>query len=227
MRVLFDYGIAYISKPRCGSTSLRSTLDSLDSKEQVSSSFAGDNLPFHPHITAPALQCLLKNRQYTSSNLSYFTVTRNPLDMLWSYYKFFRPDSESKYWFQPSYDESSRMEFMRWLNEGKLGMSKFWKELAPEWISTENLSPLSLEAHVQNSFGTSVVEHVFYLEDLAPLQDWLSALLSRRGLEESKKEIANLQILNASAAKSRPHISAETLTCLRKSFPLEFEIYNI
>ncbi len=113
MRVLFSKRLVFISKPRCGSTSIRRHLEPHISEK--SGDFAVDcanTVPhFHPHDTAPYVQVKLAELYPQHPELTYFMTIRNPVDMLWSYYRFFKSDANCQYNYHPDWNELSSIEF--------------------------------------------------------------------------------------------------------------------
>jgi hypothetical protein len=220
MRVLFSRRLIAISKPRCGSTSLRRLLDPLIDRAQgdIAVDMAGQQPPFHPHLTAPYLRELLAERGHDWASFASIVVIRHPVEMLWSYWKFFRPDGRSNYSFSPNHDATERMPFDDWVQTGRVGMNPAWQRLAPAWISTRNLSPLSLEAHAMDADGRRIVDHVFRLEELGALEAWLAERLGRA---------ARVPHVNASERGERPEVTAETLAAVRRMFPEESRLYGI
>ncbi len=116
-------------------------------------------------------------------------------------------------------------------------MSPVWQERAPKWISTKNLSPLSLEAHAIDRAGVNHVDHVFRLEDPDDLNRWLSRRLEKRlfpTLSFSRKPLKPLPHINQSEgggtekdSKDSPTVSDKSLNAIRKMFPAESKIYNL
>lgn len=220
MRVLFSKGIAAISKPRCGSTSVRQMLDPFisDRAGDIAVNVAGENPPFHPHITAPYLKKMLVEKNCDINKLRFFVVIRNPLEMLWSYYKFFQPDGESRYTFSQGWEGRTNLSFGQWIRFGKVGINPEWRKLCPEWISEHDLTPLSLEAHAMDREGKLVVDKVFKLEQFDEVISWLEHKLDQKLVSRH---------VNVSSQSDVPRISEEELVRVRKMFPFESEAYNI
>lgn len=217
--MLFSKGIAAISKPRCGSTSVRRMLDPFVNSEtgDIAVNMAGEQPPFHPHITAPYLQELLREKEHNST-LAYFITIRHPVEMLASYFKFFQPDRQSRYNFSPGWDGQSGMTFEEWVLFGKVGMNPNWKRLAPIHISMDNLSPLSLEAHAFHTNGSQVVKHVFMLEEPEKIRSWLS---------EKLQHDVGLQHVNQSKGVEASNLGHEALEKVKTMMPLESQLYNL
>lgn len=179
---------------------------------------AGELPPFHPHMTAPHIEEILAGRSLAPDALDFFITIRNPLDMLWSYYKFFKPDIRSRYNFQQGWDSANLIDFERWVCEGRLGALPSWLRLGPAWISQNNLSPLTLEAFVLRRDGSSAVEHIFQLEEATRLLDWLSEKLQRS---------VSLRHENISIPLKKPLLGTQALDKIRNTFAMESEIYNL
>jgi len=82
MRVLYSKNLVFISKPRCGSTSIRKTLDQYaqQQKGDFGVDYADEYPPYHPHITAPHLKKLLKINFPSRVFPESFICIRHPLD---------------------------------------------------------------------------------------------------------------------------------------------------
>ena len=225
MRVIFEKNLVFISKPRCGSTSIRNSLTDFirqtypntDSSDLI----IDDPGPvFHPHITAPYLRELLKAKyKEKANNLEYFTVIRNPLDMLKSSYFCFQPDINSNYNYQQEYNPKKKISFLNWLLTGSVRMEEEWRKAAPSWISSNiNFTPLSLEAHGYDKNNKSILDHTFLIEEPNTLKYFLSNKLGKEiflpHTNQSKKEITE-------------KIPDHFLHLIKVQFPIESKIYNI
>ncbi|USI28216.1 hypothetical protein ACD631_17905 [Alteromonas macleodii] len=160
----------------------------------------------------------MENKGKNVSQYSFFTVTRHPIEMLWSYYKYFQPDENCFYNFNPQHNPSNLMQFEYWLQKGHVGVGKYWKDFVPSFVTGEDFSSLSLEAHICNAENKVDVDKVFYLEELGDIRLWLSEFFD--------VEI-NIPSVNNSDNRRAPLISKEILDILRPQFPLEFRHYNI
>ena len=220
MRVLFSKGIVAISKPRCGSTSVRRMLDPfMDvAKGDIAVNVAGESPSLHPHMTAPYLFDVMRERGYDMQILTSFVTIRDPREMLWSYYKFFRPDQSCNYNFSPNWMSGDPMKFEDWVCTGRLGSNPEWLQRGPGWISQKNLSPLSLEAHIEDTFGNSVVDRVFQIENISELVQWL-----REHLNEDLKVLHS----NKSTSYKRPNLGVEATEKIRAMFPKEASLYGV
>ncbi len=218
MRVLFSRGIVALSKPRCGSTSLRRMLDPLMGPGDIAVNRGGETPPFHPHITAPYLRQVLEGLGHDPAKMAWMITVRHPVEMLWSYFKFFRPDARSRYTFSPKYDEADLMAFEPWILNGKLPANRDWFALAPEWISPDDLSPLSLEFRAQNRAGQMQVDEVFRIEEPEKLAAWLQA---RTG------ETVALKHVNRSHDAQTPVLGTEATEKLRAMLPRECALYGV
>ncbi|WP_170327109.1 hypothetical protein [Ruegeria arenilitoris] len=189
---------------------------------------------FHPHDTAPYVKAKLAELYPEHAGLSYFMTTRNPVDLLWSCYRFFKPDAECRYNFDPGWDETTTMEFEDWVQHGKLGMRDGWEELAPSWISTQNLSPLSLEAYSIDRAGVNHVDHLFRLENIDELNGWLSNRLQKPRYSAFSRREDLIPHVNQADAGGHPEsggkpiaLSDKSLHAIRLMFPTESEMYGI
>lgn len=219
MRVLFSQGLIAISKPRCGSTSVRRMLDKLvDIKHgDIAVDVAGQRPPFHPHHTAPYLKQLLIEQGYDIDGMTTFIITRNPVDMLWSYFNFFKPDGNSCYNYSADWKPDQTMNFEDWIMRGRVGMNAQALALAPNWVSTSDLTPLSLEAHVDNRQGIREVDLIFRIEEIDRFAVWLS---ERTGIQLAPRHV------NGSGSSEIPHLSESHLDRIRQQFPLETKMYG-
>ena len=222
MRILFSQKLVFISKPRCGSTSIRRLLTPQMSESQgdISVDIAGQLPPFHPHMPAPYLKAVLRQRHVNVDDLTFIVTIRNPVSMLWSYYNYFKPDRQSKYNFSPEWEGEVGMGFEDWIVNGKIGMNPEWQELAPDWISTDDLSPLSLEAHVQDSSGHAEVDFIFRLEEMRELEDWLAV---RIGAPQSMPSVNH----SSAQDKKAPQLCDDAMRAVRIMFPVESRMYGV
>ena len=220
MRVIFSKNLAFISKPRCASTSLRRLLDKFLSDENgdFGVDVADQKPPFHPHVTAPYLRELIATNFPGQAALEFFICIRHPVMMLHSYYKFFAPDRFSRYNYQPGYSGCAELTFEEWIIHGRVGMNPNWARLAPKWISTDNLSPLCFEAHAFDANCLCNVDKVFCIEEPGEMLSWLSSKLGR-DLE--------LNHLNGSRHESTPLLGTECLEKVRIMFPFESGRYGL
>ncbi len=220
MRVLFSQGIIAISKPRCGSTSVRLILDQLVDPEKgdIAVDEAGQRLPYHPHHTAPYLKQLLRQANYDISEMTTIIFTRNPVDMLWSYFNYFKPDKLSRYSFHPRWNGIDLMEFEEWILRGRVGMDDGAFALAPNWINTQDLTPLSLEAHINTKQDHCDVDLIFRIEKIDDFMHWLNERTGEHLLPRH---------FNGSGASAVPTISSQSLNKVRQMFPMECEMYSI
>lgn len=216
MRVLFSSGLAAISKPRCGSSSLRRMLDPFMQPGDLRCDVGQPGAALHPHIPAPYLHKTLAEMGHDTGALTYFITIRHPAELLWSYWKFFRPDASGRYNFDPKWQDGATMAFEDWILRGKLGVKKDWLEFAPDWISREDLSPLSLEARAMNKDGSWAVDRVFQIEHPAELADWLS---------ERFGHPVPVITTNQSYAAELPPIGEEAKAKIQLMLPEESRLY--
>ena len=221
MRVLFSQKLIVISKPRCGSTSLRWMLDQMldPSQGDFAVDAAGQNPPYHPHLSAPYLKQLLRADGHDVTTMTTIIVTRHPVQMLWSYYKFFQPDARSSYNYSPEYDASTRIGFQDWVLAGSVGMEDGVKALSPTWVSEGDLSPLSLEAHADSLVGPREVDKIFRIETPLDLTRWLRQRTGRA------LQMAHLN--STTDGEKIPLLNGSALQKIRAMFPEESGLYRI
>ena len=180
---------------------------------------AGERPPFHPHITAPYLRTLLASiDRYRDIEFTYIITIRNPLAMLWSYYKYFRPDRNSRYTFSDGWDGGALMAYDEWLLRGRVGADRDWLAFAPSWISDTNLSTLSYEMHALDADRHRVIDHTFPIEEPAALEAFLG--------ERLETEV-RIERVNQSHEANTPTHSTEMLKQARLLFPYESVFYGI
>lgn len=218
MRVLFSHKLAALSKPRCGSTSLRRMLtphmQTCDLKADT-----GDQIPpLHPHVTAPYLRQVLREWGHDADALTYIITIRHPVQLLWSYWKFFKPDAAGLYSFSKGWAGRAEMPFEEWILEGRLALNPNWLALAPQWISPRDLTPLNLESRAMRRDGSQAVDHIFKLEEPEALASFLS---ERLGGEVLPRHV------NPSEDIAMPRLGDQALDRIRKMFPYESELYNL
>ncbi len=220
MRVLFSQGLIAISKPRCGSTSVRRILDRLVDVEKgdIAVDVAGQRPPYHPHHTAPFLKKILRQEGYNIDKMTTFIFTRHPLEMLWSYFNYFKPDKSSRYSYNSDWSSSDLMDFEDWIFRGRIGLHSGALALAPNWVNTSDLTPLSLEAHIETRDGGREVDLIFRVEAIDQFMTWLN--------ERTGQQLATRHV-NGSGASSLPAISPASLQKVRQMFPMECEMYSV
>jgi hypothetical protein len=217
MRILHSKKLVFISKPRCGSTSVRNFLTKQAVKGDVICNTVDEESGLHPHMSSSSIKNYLRINGYDPDIYKYFTVTRNPLDMLWSYFKYFKPDINNKYNYGVGYDVENLLEFPEWLETGKVGIGKYWSKFVPPNVTAKNFSPLSLEAHICNIDGEIDVDKWFYLEQIGEVEDWLTNFFDSG---------VSISTVNGSDTRERPKINKEILEKLRPQFPIEAKYYN-
>ena len=150
--------------------------------------------------------------------MKYFTFMRHPVDMLWSYYKFFKPDHQSKYTFSPGWESDNLMSFEKWICEGRLGANTNWLLHAPKWIKSNDLSVLALEFYACNQEGIPILDRIFQIENPTPCQEWLQ--------EMTGKEVKLIHT-NQSEQAERPEVGQEAIDKIRRTFRWECALYGV
>lgn len=220
MRAILSRKLVAISKPRCGSTSLRRMLDRFIDPAQgdIAVDRAGTVPGLHPHITAPALRQELARRGVDLAGVTFIVTIRHPVDLLWSYYKFFKPDAACRYSFAEGWAGQIGMPFEDWVLRGRLNTNPAWAALAPGWISGQDLSALSLEYRAMTRDGVLAVDKVFRVERLDELAEWLSGHLGNK---------VDSRHVNSSTAEPPPRLGAGCLERVRAMFPWESAHYGV
>ena len=220
MRILHSKKLIFISKPRCGSTSIRRFLDSKMLKGDEKCDY-GNEYPeypeLHPHMSAPAVHAYLEAKGIDITEYTTFTITRNPIDMLWSYYKYFKPDINFNYNYSKDYQSDSLICFEEWLESGYVGIG-LWREFCPKSIVSSNFTPLSLEAHCFDNNSNMCIDKVFKIEELGICVDWLESIMGC---------IINIPAMNSSGSSRMPPISMRLQEIIMKQFPLEKQMYDL
>ena len=214
MRLIASRGFAALSKPRCGSTSLRRAIDPhLNvAAGDLAIDRADQHPALHPHIPGPYLRKVLERPA-----LDLIITVRHPVDMLWSYYKFFQPDGRGRYNFHPRWHGRNPPDFETWILKGKVGFTADWQTEAPDRITPDDLSPLGLDARAATKDGT-LVARVFRIEEPGPLEAWLSDRL---------RTDVTLAVENRSDKAERPELGAKAMDRIRAMLPLDADIYGL
>ena len=218
MRILHSKKLIYISKPRCGSTSVRRLIDGLMEEGDVACNGAKNAQGLHPHMTGPAILNYLENQGVDSSQYTVFTVTRHPLEMLWSYYNFFKPDENSSYNYSPNWLSNNLAAFDEWIMAGHCLLVGATEAYVPSWVSTKDLSPLCLETHVHGVSEDRL--KVFKLEEITELLSWLGSVY---GCSLRIKQVNRSKV----APSAIPVISSKCVQKVRDMFPTESEMYSL
>ncbi|MFT6906959.1 MAG: hypothetical protein ACJAS1_003632 [Oleiphilaceae bacterium] len=217
MRILHSRKLIFISKPRCGSTSVRRFLDSMMQPGDEYSDYGYENPALHPHMSGPAVHAYLQKKGIYFTDYQTFTITRNPIDMLWSYFNYFKPDINSNYYYSPIYDKDNLSNFEHWIECGRVGIGE-WRIYCPSYINDTNFSPLSLEAHNIDKEGRKHIDKIFTLEGIDECAEWLSGIFNCD---------VNIDAINTSNSANRPLVSSDALVRIINDFPAESELYKI
>lgn len=220
MRILHSKKLIFISKPRCGSTSVRRFLDSQmiagDEKCDYGNEFP-DKPELHPHMSAPAVREYLISKGIDVNEYTTFTITRHPLSMLWSYFNYFKPDIDFQYNYSKSYKVGQLAEFESWLEYGRVGIG-LWRVYCPDYITNQDFSPLSLEAHANNKDNVNLIDKVFKLEQLNEFTEWLKAYFGEK---------IDIGAINQSIPTKIPKLKIGIINKIRKEFTLECRLYDM
>ena len=171
----------------------------------------------HPHMSAPAVHDYLIQQGIDASEYTVFTITRHPLAMLWSYYNYFKPDVHYQYNYSPKYKFNQLSKFDSWLANGHVGIG-LWRVFCPSYITGQNFTPLSLEAHAIDQNGVNLINKVFKLEALKECENWLRNYFGNN---------VNIKTTNQSEALSIPVVENEIMVKIRNEFPMESHLYDM
>lgn len=212
MRILHSQRIVLVSKPRSGSTSLRVSLDAYLHPGDVSC-----DRPYgqwHPHHTALRLKQIFERKGWNFASYYKFCTSRNPYDLLVSYYEYFRPDGTGTYNYQMGHDRASLMAFKRWVMEGTI------------WDQTEqrlgrDLGTIGIGPFCFDSRGTQLVDRIFDLEQVDHLQKELADRLG-----DSDFSVLHTNMSNRKDTHYREYYDRSTRRRVERMFPLEFELFD-
>lgn len=218
MRILHSRKLVFVSKPRCGSTSIRNMLTRLCVDGDVICNVPDHEKNLHPHMSAPSIIEYLRYNGYNPDEYTIFTVTRHPMDMLWSYYKYFQPDRNGRYTYSDDYDPASPVDFESWLLLGGIGTIGCTQKYLPAFVKPGDFTPLSLEAHTHDRSGECRVDRWFKLEDASVWQSWLNKELDLD---------LRVQNVNQSRSEPTPKFSIAAINRIVEMFPLECRHYRI
>jgi len=168
-------------------------------------------------MSAPAVANYLKSKGIDIGEYQVFTITRNPVEMLWSYYNYFRPDINSNYNYSPKYKSAQLSDFEYWLEHGHVGIG-LWRKYCPEYITDTNFTPLSLEAHANDHKNNNLINKVFKLEELSECQLWLEKHLGMS---------VDIGLHNGCKSTKTPVVSLDRLNKLKQNFKHESSLYNL
>ncbi len=166
MRISHKYRFVFISKPRCGSTSIRRMLD------PFSDIFGTPYFPYHYHTTAIELKNHFTDMGWKWDNYYVFTTVRNPWDMMVSYFSFFKPDINFLYNYETErdglrYQRENLCSFNDWLNNGKLEHHLVMSdgELHKNvWLN--GFSRINLEKTAYDYNGKNIVNNILKVEEI-------------------------------------------------------------
>jgi hypothetical protein len=164
LRISHKNKFVFISKPKCGTTSVRKLLDN------HSDVYSSDKYPFHHHTTAYELKHLFSKLGWDWNSYYRFATVRNPWDMIVSFYFYSKPDKNGNFWYQKNiYDSENLMEFNEWVVDGK----KTYHNLIfnqdgtiDKHIMRRDFSALTLEKYIKDPWGNIIVSKVVKTEEL-------------------------------------------------------------
>jgi hypothetical protein len=222
MRILRRRKLVFVAKPRCASTSIRNLLSKHVNLADgdVACNVPDPKLGLHPHLPAPLIAKFIKDKlEEDPDGYTFFTIIRNPIDMLRSYFSFFKPDLQYRYTFSNGYDHGSLASFDQWLIKGSTKLPQAWKKYVPSFIDDSNFSGLSLESRAFDSHGFCKCDFIFKIENPASIEAFLSSRLG------SKVIIPRVNQSSRTPNVDDMSIAVDALDRLAMSFPLERALY--
>jgi hypothetical protein len=174
MRISHTFKFAFLSNPKCGSTTIRRILDKFCDVKDI----PGNPPPYHPHTNALEIQNLFRKEGWKFSDYWIFTTIRNPWARMVSYYHYGRWDKDFRPFWDNRYDEKSKLSnsFQDWIVK--------WREWqVPNWM----LNRQPLEKFCCDLDGNLLVNQIIPIEYI---DIELPLLLSRLGVP-FKKSVAN------------------------------------
>jgi hypothetical protein len=169
---------------------------------------------WHPHHTAEKLKEIFLAKRWDFESYSKIGTSRNPFDLVVSYYCFFKPDRLGKYNFEPSYQSEPLMPFKSWIMNGKV------------WDHTNlklgnDLSPIGIENYFYDRSGISLVDNMVDITEMAKLEGWLKTFLA-----DSSFAIPHINQSSGRRGSREEWFDVESIEKVRAMFRKEFEIFK-
>ncbi len=170
MRISHKYKFVFLSKPRCGSESIRKALN------PYSDIFSKGNHPYHHHTPALQLKLHFDKMGWSWSEYFKFISIRNPWELVVSFYHYAKPDINGIYFwekerFGEKRDKNKLISFDGWpLLRPDLKKSfsflyfKDGEYFRNKW--TNDLLFLTLGYFILDENGHSLVDEIVRLEDI-------------------------------------------------------------
>ena len=218
MRISHKFRFVFISKPRCGSTSIRRMLD------PFSDIFGTPFFRYHYHTTAYELKLHFKKMGWNWDEYFIFTTIRNPWDMMVSYYTFFKPDVNFIYNYEKErsgikYQENNLSSFENWVLHGMLKHhllienGKYYKKK-----KKKGFRRISLKETAFDISNKMIVKKVLKIENI---NQTLPSIFKMLGIN------SNFRLLKINSSKHenyRKYYSSETKKRVEKDFEVDIEV---
>lgn len=211
MRILHSRKLILISKPRSGSTSVRRVFDKYLEEGDIKCDVPFD--VWHPHHTATRLNKIFIEKGWDFSEYSIICTSRNPYDLLVSYYFYFQPDIFGRYNFQNSHI-NQLMTFSEWIMTGKT-----WDHTKLE--QGKDLSTIGVENYCYDENGNKIVDYILDINDMDNLRYELKQLFDEEDLF--------IPYVNQSKRGSKSYqefYDDQTQSKVKKMFFKEFELFD-
>ena len=213
MRILHSKKLILISKPRSGSTSLRFALDDYLRENDIKCDEPHDE--WHPHHTAAILKNIFIGKGWPFDSYWKVCTSRNPYDLVVSYYFYFKPDSAGKYNYQPGYDATSRMPFKKWVHDGRI-----WDQTRLQLA--DDISSIGISTFCFDQSGRCLVDEIF---DISEHQSDVERSLGRR-LDDQNFALPHVNASDCRSVDYRQYFDEESKNRVESLFPKEFELFN-
>lgn len=208
MRISHRHKFLFLSKPRSGSTSVRTML--AKHSDVICNHKDQPEPGFHPHLNWRATLNLFESQGWDYSSYFSFTTLRNPWELAVSYYSFFKPDFKGRYNFVPNHDPDQPMAFKTWLFEGKT-----WDIGNRVWRKDIGAPGIGAFAFDENS--SQRVDAIYPIERM----DELATALSERIGARIKSKHINRSVRDADY---RSHFDPESVDRVAKIFAKDIEL---
>ncbi len=109
MRISFKHKFIFVSKPKCGSTTIRAALDPFS--DIGLTEIKDPATPWDYHMTAKQIKAALGERNIDWNDFFSFVSIRNPWAMLVSNYRYAKFDKEGRGFWDPDYQGESEFPF--------------------------------------------------------------------------------------------------------------------
>jgi hypothetical protein len=197
----------FLSKWKCASESVR------DALAPYTDIFSSQRYPYYHHTPAVSLKKHFEKQGWNWDDYYSFIVIRNPWDMLVSFYYYVLPDKEGKYHWDRNWDDIVNDRYLpehRMIPGDVVGFD--------EWITTFDLTWLTLDRFINDDDGTRLVNDIYKVETLDQSLEKIARVL---------KLPAPLPAIHRNASKHPPAsfcFTEQTTEIVKKVFALDIEV---